>query len=99
MFDASVTSLFQKSSTGQSKARMSWDDAYRERWKWDRVVWGSHSVDCYPGNCPFRVYVRDGKVSHEAVICPDVRTLLRWAAIDHDRTFLVGAELPVLVAP
>ena len=38
---------------------------YRERWKWDKVTWGSHSVDCYPGGCPFRVYVRDGKIVRE----------------------------------
>ncbi len=38
---------------------------YRDRWKWDKVTWGSHSVDCYPGGCPFRVYVRDGKIVRE----------------------------------
>ena len=26
---------------------------------------GSHAVDCYPGGCPFRVYVRDGKIVRE----------------------------------
>jgi nitrate reductase alpha subunit len=40
---------------------------YRERWKWDKVVWGSHVVDCYPtvGSCPYRVYVKDGRVVFE----------------------------------
>ena len=42
-----------------------WADQYRDRWKWDKVTWGSHSVDCYPGGCPFRVYVRDGKIVRE----------------------------------
>ncbi|MGZ5374548.1 MAG: molybdopterin-dependent oxidoreductase, partial [Aeromicrobium sp.] len=42
-----------------------WADQYRDRWKWDKVVWGSHAVDCYPGGCPFRVYVRDGKIVRE----------------------------------
>jgi DMSO reductase family type II enzyme molybdopterin subunit len=42
-----------------------WADAYRERWKWDAVAWGSHCVDCYPSNCPYRVYVRDGAVVRE----------------------------------
>ncbi len=41
------------------------EDLYRERWKWDRVVWGTHCVDCYPGNCPYRVYIKDGLVLHE----------------------------------
>ncbi|MGB6895825.1 MAG: molybdopterin-dependent oxidoreductase [Dehalococcoidia bacterium] len=43
----------------------SWEDRYRERWKWDRVTWGSHAVDCYPTNCPFRVYSKDGVVLRE----------------------------------
>ena len=40
-------------------------DHYRDRWKWDKVTWGSHAVDCYPGGCPFRVYVKDGKIVRE----------------------------------
>ena len=27
--------------------------------------WGTHCVDCYPGNCPFRVYSGGGKVLRE----------------------------------
>ena len=42
-----------------------WADRYRDKWKWDKVVWGSHSVDCYPGGCPWRVYVRDGRIVRE----------------------------------
>ncbi|HEU4759601.1 MAG TPA: molybdopterin-dependent oxidoreductase [Dehalococcoidia bacterium] len=47
------------------EAPKTWADRYRDKWKWDKVVWGSHSVDCYPGGCPFRVYVRDGKIVRE----------------------------------
>jgi len=43
----------------------SWADAYRRKWTWDRVTWGSHNVDCYPGGCPLRVYVKDGKIVRE----------------------------------
>jgi DMSO reductase family type II enzyme molybdopterin subunit len=42
-----------------------WADAYRKKWTWDKVTWGSHSVDCYPGGCPWRVYTKDGKVVRE----------------------------------
>ncbi len=42
-----------------------WADAYRKKWTWDKVTWGSHSVDCYPGGCPFRVYSKDGKILRE----------------------------------
>jgi DMSO reductase family type II enzyme molybdopterin subunit len=49
----------------QPKMRGEWADAYREKWTWDKVAWGSHSVDCYPGGCPFRIYVKDGKIVRE----------------------------------
>jgi DMSO reductase family type II enzyme molybdopterin subunit len=42
-----------------------WADRYREKWKWDKVTWGTHAVDCYPGGCPFRVYTKDGKIMRE----------------------------------
>jgi DMSO reductase family type II enzyme molybdopterin subunit len=42
-----------------------WADSYRKKWTWDKVSWGSHAVDCYPGGCPYRVYVKDGKVVRE----------------------------------
>ncbi|MCZ7575520.1 MAG: molybdopterin-dependent oxidoreductase [Dehalococcoidia bacterium] len=40
-------------------------DLYRKKWDWDAVYWGTHCVDCYPGNCPMRVYVKDGLVWRE----------------------------------
>ena len=42
-----------------------WQTRYRDRWRWDRVHWATHCVDCYPGNCPYKVYVRDGVVVSE----------------------------------
>jgi len=42
-----------------------WADAYRKKWTWDKVSWGSHSVDCYPGGCPWRIYTKDGKIVRE----------------------------------
>jgi DMSO reductase family type II enzyme molybdopterin subunit len=38
---------------------------YEDGLRWDHVVWSSHCVDCYPGNCPFRAYVRDGVIWRE----------------------------------
>ncbi len=45
--------------------RGEWAEAYRKKWTWDGVTWGSHSVDCYPGGCPFRVYTKDGRIVRE----------------------------------
>ncbi len=50
---------------GQVEEYRAWEDVQRQRWQWDKVAWVSHCVDCYPGNCPFRVYVKDGIVLHE----------------------------------
>jgi DMSO reductase family type II enzyme molybdopterin subunit len=41
------------------------EDLYRARWTWDHVAWGTHCVDCYPGNCLYRVFVKDGRVVRE----------------------------------
>lgn len=43
------------------------EDSYRAAWTWDDVRYGTHCVDCYPGNCPYRVYIKDGKVIREEV--------------------------------
>ena len=48
-----------------TRPRRTKSNGYPESLRWDSVVWGSHCVDCYPGNCPFRVYVRDGSDRRE----------------------------------
>lgn len=47
---------------------------------------------------PVRV-VTNGTVSHDAVVTPDVSTLLRWAAVDWDRSLLFDAALEIEVTP
>jgi DMSO reductase family type II enzyme molybdopterin subunit len=49
-------------------------DIYRDNWKWDKVAWASHCIDCYPGNCPMRVYVKDGIAWREepAAVFPQI---------------------------
>jgi len=32
---------------------------------WNSVHWGTHCVDCYPGGCPMRVFVKDGVIVRE----------------------------------
>ena len=43
---------------------------YRDRGSFDEVRFGSHCVDCYPANCTYRVYVRDGKIVREEIAGP-----------------------------
>jgi len=54
------------------------------------------SPDAIDFSRPVRVDV-NGRMVHDAVLARDVTTLQKWAAKDHDRTMLYGAELKVLV--
>ncbi|MCC7364861.1 MAG: molybdopterin-dependent oxidoreductase [Dehalococcoidia bacterium] len=36
------------------------EDAYRARWRWDKVGWVSHPNGCFPGQCLLRAYIKDG---------------------------------------
>lgn len=42
----------------------SWEDLYRNQWKWDKVVRSTHSANC-TGSCSWNVYVRDGVMLRE----------------------------------
>ena len=45
---------------------------------------------------PIHVAV-NGKTAHDGLVKPDAATMLTWAARDHDRTMLYGAELHLAV--
>jgi DMSO reductase family type II enzyme molybdopterin subunit len=49
----------------RSERRERTERAYRDALSFDRWGWGSHCVDCYPANCPYRVYVKDGVIVRE----------------------------------
>ena len=43
-----------------------WKDLYRQQWTWDKVVRGTHIVNCwYQAHCAWDVYVKDGLVFRE----------------------------------
>ena len=47
-------------------AYRSWEDLYRSKWTWDKVVRSSHFVNCwYQAHCAWNVYVKDGLVWRE----------------------------------
>ena len=39
-------------------------ERYRSRWRWDRVTFGTHCLNCL-ATCPYRVYASDGAVLFE----------------------------------
>ncbi len=56
------------------------------------------SADQFDLSRPIRV-TANGVVAHDALVSPDAATLLRWAAVDWDRTALFSAELAIEVVP
>jgi DMSO reductase family type II enzyme molybdopterin subunit len=49
----------------KEKTQRSAEDLYRDKWRWDKAFVATHCVDCYPGNCPYYVYVKDGVIFAE----------------------------------
>ena len=41
-----------------------WEDAYRNRWRHDKVVRSTHGVNC-TGGCSWKIFVKNGLVSFE----------------------------------
>ena len=40
------------------------EDLYRKKWTWDKVVRGTHGTNC-AGTCAFNIYVKNGVVWRE----------------------------------
>jgi DMSO reductase family type II enzyme molybdopterin subunit len=49
----------------QQQGERAWEQKYRDIWSWDRTARVTHPQDCYPGNCSFVAYIRDGKIVRE----------------------------------
>jgi DMSO reductase family type II enzyme molybdopterin subunit len=49
------------------KARNATEERHRKHVneEWDRVAFGTHCVNCMPGDCPIYVYIKDGEVVRE----------------------------------
>jgi nitrate reductase alpha subunit len=48
-------------TTAESRA---WEEAYRERWRHDKIVRSTHGVNC-TGSCSWKIYVKSGIVTWE----------------------------------
>ncbi|MDP2731194.1 MAG: nitrate reductase subunit alpha [Dehalococcoidales bacterium] len=55
-----------------SPQRRQWEDFYRNRWEYDKVIRSTHGVNC-TGGCSWQVYVKNGIITWEtqAVDYPD----------------------------
>ena len=69
-----------------------WEDVFRNKWRWDKIVRSSHFVNCwYQAHCAWDVYVKDGIVWREeqAADYPAIRADLEAARRE------AGARAPV----
>ena len=41
-----------------------WEQSYRSRWQYDKVVRSTHGVNC-TGSCSWKIYVKDGLITWE----------------------------------
>ena len=60
MDSTTLIEAYQQARESSSAAAS--EDRYRDQWRWDKTARATHCVDCYPGNCPMQVYIRDGEV-------------------------------------
>jgi nitrate reductase alpha subunit len=54
-------------ANGHGEARTEnrdWEDSYRARWQYDKVVRSTHGVNC-TGSCSWKIYVKNGLVTWE----------------------------------
>ncbi len=64
--------FFQSKSVGRfsnghgdtTREDRSWEEAYRDRWRHDKIVRSTHGVNC-TGSCSWKIYVKSGIVTWE----------------------------------
>lgn len=55
---------FSKGHGVTSDENRSWEDAYRDRWDYEKIVRSTHGVNC-TGSCSWKIYVKNGIVTWE----------------------------------
>ena len=53
--------LLHRKDYAERKGGRQWEDYYRRRWQYDKVVRSTHGVNC-TGSCSFDVFVKDGVI-------------------------------------
>jgi len=58
------TELFSDSHGVMNDDDRTWEEAYRSRWRHDKIVRSTHGVNC-TGSCSWKIYVKGGIVTWE----------------------------------
>jgi nitrate reductase alpha subunit len=64
LFFTRKTELFSDGHGVMNDDDRSWEDAYRDRWRHDKIVRSTHGVNC-TGSCSWKIYVKGGIVTWE----------------------------------
>jgi nitrate reductase alpha subunit len=64
LFFTRRTELFSDGHGVLSDDDRSWEEAYRDRWRHDKIVRSTHGVNC-TGSCSWKIYVKGGIVTWE----------------------------------
>ena len=57
-----------------------WEDSYRQRWQFDKIVRSTHGVNC-TGSCSWKIYVKNGLVTWETQQTDYPRTPLPYSIL------------------
>ncbi|MDE2487095.1 MAG: hypothetical protein KGO51_06830, partial [Alphaproteobacteria bacterium] len=58
------TELFSNGHGVMTDDDRAWEEAYRSRWRHDKIVRSTHGVNC-TGSCSWKIYVKGGIVTWE----------------------------------
>jgi nitrate reductase alpha subunit len=72
-FKKNTTTSFAEGYGAVTQEDRGWEDGYRKRWQYDKVVRSTHGVNC-TGSCGWQVYVKGGFVTWETQVLDYPRT-------------------------
>src|SRR6516164_4971561 len=81
LFFTRKTELFAGRHGVMNDDDRTWEDAYRDRWRHDKIVRSTHGVNC-TGSCSWKIYVKGGIVTWETQQTDYPRT--RWDMPNHE---------------
>lgn len=73
LFFKNETESFSDGYGAVTNEDRSWEDGYRSRWQYDKIVRSTHGVNC-TGSCGWNVYVKNGIVTWETQVLDYPRT-------------------------
>ena len=81
LFFTRKTELFSDGHGVMNDDDRAWEEAYRSRWRHDKIVRSTHGVNC-TGSCSWKIYVKGGIVTWETQQTDYPRT--RWDMPNHE---------------